>query len=153
MEDKIREEIVEKFGKSFDTLTLVATLNSDTIDDLEESISDVTKSNIDLTKANVDLSATNKKFTTKLESTKGRCIQHINHPSNKTRTSKNKEQSSWWEPYAYCFTCRYKLRKGHDSSNCPKARNNPNYKKEANRNNTMGGSRTNMVFGNAPNGK
>ena len=65
MEDKIRVEIVEKFGKSFDTLALPATVKSDTIDALAESISD-------LAKANVDLAATNKKLTTHLESTKGR---------------------------------------------------------------------------------
>ena len=32
MEDKIREEIVEKFGESFDTLTLAATVKCDTIE-------------------------------------------------------------------------------------------------------------------------
>ena len=59
MEDKIREEIVEKFGESFDTLALAATVKNDTIDALAESISNLTKSNIALTKANLDLTATN----------------------------------------------------------------------------------------------
>ena len=45
-EDKIHVEIVEKFGKSFDTLTLAATVKSDTIDALVESISDPKKANI-----------------------------------------------------------------------------------------------------------
>ena len=64
MEDKILEEIVEKFGESLDTLILAATVNSDTIEALAESISDLTKTNIALTKANTYLAATNKKLTT-----------------------------------------------------------------------------------------
>ena len=60
MEDKICEEIVDNFGKSFDTLALAATMKSDTIEALVESISDLTKSNFALTKANEDLAATNK---------------------------------------------------------------------------------------------
>ena len=34
MEDKIHEYIVEKFGESFNTFTLAATMNSDTIEHL-----------------------------------------------------------------------------------------------------------------------
>ena len=92
MENKICEEIVEKFGKSFDTLALAATVKSDTIDSLAESISDLTKANIALTKSNVDLVATNKKFTTQIESTKGRRNQHSNQPINNTMTTKNNEE-------------------------------------------------------------
>ena len=150
MEYKIRVEIVEKFGKSFDTLALVATVKSDTINAMAESISDLTKANIALTKVNIYLATTNKKLTTQLESTKGRHNQHTNHPSNNTRTTEsNEEWPSRCEPDEYCFTCVYKLRKGHDSSNCPKARNNPDHNNGATRNNTMGGSRTNVGFGNA----
>ena len=87
MEDKIREEIVEKFGKLFNTLALAATMKSDTIEALVKSISDLTKSNIALTKSNADLAATNKNLTTQLESTKGRRNQHSNQPSNNTRTT------------------------------------------------------------------
>ena len=50
MRDKIRVEVVKKFGESFDTLALAATVKSDTIDALEESTSDLTKANIALTK-------------------------------------------------------------------------------------------------------
>ena len=118
MEDKIREENMEKFGESFDTLTLAETMKSDTIEALAESISDLTKSNIALTEANTDLAATNKKLTTQLESTKGRRNQHRNQTSNDTRNTENNEEwPSWCEPNAYCFTCGYKLRKGHGSSN------------------------------------
>ena len=78
MEDKIREEIVEKFGELFDTFTLVATVKSHTIEALAESISNLTKANTDLTKANADLADTNKKLTTHLESTEGCCNQHRN---------------------------------------------------------------------------
>ena len=113
MQDKIREEIVEKFGESFDTLALAETVKRDTIEALAESISDLTKAKIALTKANTDLASTNKKLTTQLESTKSRRNQHINQPSNNTRTTKNNEEwPSWCEPDAYCFTCGYKLRKG-----------------------------------------
>ena len=64
MENKIRVEIVEKFGESFDTLTLAATTKSDTINALAEPIIDLTKDNIDLTTENVNFSATNKNLTT-----------------------------------------------------------------------------------------
>ena len=88
MEDKICVEILKKFGDSFYTLALAATVKSNIIDTLTESISDLTKANISLTKANVDLAATNKELTTQLEATKGRCNQHNNHPSNNTRMTK-----------------------------------------------------------------
>ena len=154
MEDKIPEEIVENFGESFDNLALAATVKSDTIQALAESINDLTKANIALKKANADLAATNKKLTTRLDSTEGRRNQHINQPSNNNRTTENNEEwPSWCEPDAYCFTCGYKLRKGHVSSNLPKDSKKPDHKKGATLNNTMGGSRMNMGFGNAPNGK
>ena len=76
---------MEKFGESFDTLSLAATVKSNTIDTLAESISDLTNTNIILTKANVDLFATNKKLTTQIDSTKGCHNQHSNQPSNNTR--------------------------------------------------------------------
>ena len=154
MEDKIRVEIVEKFGESFDTVALAAKVKSDTIDALEESISNLTKSNVSLKKANVNLAATKKKLTTQLEPTKGHRNQPNNHPSNNTRTTKNnKEWPSWCDPDAYCFTCGYKFSKGHYSYTCPKARNNPYHKKGATRNNTMGRSNMNVGFGSTPNGK
>ena len=55
---------MEKFNESFNTLSLAATVKSDTIKSLAESISDLTKANIDLTKANADIASTNKKLTT-----------------------------------------------------------------------------------------
>ena len=45
------------------------------------------------------------------------------------------------------------MRKGHDNSNFSKARKNTDHKKGATHNNTVGGGRMNMGFGNAPNGK
>ena len=117
---------MEKFGESFDTLALAATVKSDTINALAESISDLTKANISLTKTNVNLAATNKKLNTQIKSTKGRCNQLNNQPSNNTKTTENNEEwPPWCDTYAYCFTCGYKLRKGHDSSNFPKAKNIP----------------------------
>ena len=102
MEDKIHQEIVEKFGKSFDTHVLAATMKSDSIEALEESIIDLTKANIALTKANADLAATNKNITTQLESTKGCRSQYRNQPSNNTRMTKNNEEwPSWCDPDAY----------------------------------------------------
>ena len=154
MEDKICLEIVEKFGDLFDTLALAETVNSDTIDALEESFSDLTKTNIALTKANVNLVSTNKKLTTQLESTKGRSNQPNNQPSNNTKKTKNNEEwRPWCDPDAYCSTCGYKLRKGHDSSNIPNAKNNLDHKKGATLNNTMVDIRINVGFGNAPNKK
>ena len=126
MEEKIREEIVEKFGESFDTLALAETVKSDTIEALAESISGLTKANIALTKANADLAATNKKLTTQIDSTKGCRNRHSNQPSNTTKTTENNEEwPSWCEPDAYSFTCGYKLRKGHDSSNFPRPGTTP----------------------------
>ena len=91
IEDKIREDIVEKFGESFDTLVLAATVKSDTIEALAESISDLTKANNALNKAKSDQSATNMMLITQLESTKGCRSQYRNHPSNNTRMTENNE--------------------------------------------------------------
>ena len=95
-------KILEKFGKSLNTLTLAETVKSDTIDALAESIRDLTKANIALTKANVNLAATNKKLKTQIESTKGCRNQPNNKPSNNTRTTKNHEEwPSWCDPDVY----------------------------------------------------
>ena len=112
IKDKTRVVIVEKFGESFDTLALAETVKSDTINALVELTSNLTKDNINLNKANDNLAATNNELTTQIESMKCLRNQPNNHPSNNTRTTENnKEWPRWCDSNAYCFTCRYNLRK------------------------------------------
>ena len=104
----------------------------------------------ELTSNNSELTATIKKLTNQLERALGK-----NRRSNNTDASNinGGKWPSWCAPDAYCFTCGYKLRKGHDSGNCNRGKGNPDHNKEATRQDTMGGSKMNAGFGNAPNGK
>ena len=137
----MREEIAEKLGESFDTLAMAATAKNDTIESLVKMISDLTSTKSELT-------ATVKKLTNQLE----RALSK-NGRSDYTNPSNGGKWPSWCAPDVYCFTCGYKLRKGHNSSTCNRGKGNLDNNKEATRQNTMGGSKTNAGFGNAPNGK
>ena len=153
IEDKVRLEIAQQLGESFDNLALAATMKSDTIDSLTRSVADLTATNTKLTNE-----------LTILRASLDRALKALNENKNdggggggargQQRTPKNegtKTWPAWCDPDAYCFTCGYKLRKGHNSKTCKFAAN-PNHKKEATRQNTMGGSKLNAGFGNAPNG-
>jgi hypothetical protein len=75
-----------------------------------------------------------------------------NNGANNDANTDNKTWPDWCDPDAYCWTCGYKLKKGHTSANC-RFLENPGHKKEATRKKNMGGSQLNAGFGNAPNGK
>ena len=138
---KVCEEMAEKLGESFDTLAMAATAKNDTIESLIKTI-------IELTSTNSELTATIKKLANQLER-----AQNKNGRSKNTNTSNGGKWPHWCAPDAYCFTCGYKLGKVHDSTTCRQGMGNPNHIKEAMRQKTMGGSKANAGFGNAPNGK
>ena len=140
-EQQVREEIAEKLGESFDTLAMAATAKNDTIESLVKTISELTNTNSALT-------ATIKKLANQLER-----AQSKNGRSENNGASSGGKWPHWCAPDAYCFTCGYKLRKGHYSSTCNNVKGNPNNMKEETRQNTMGGSKADAGFGNAPNGK
>ena len=122
-----------------------------TFESITRSISDLTATNAKLTGSNAEISAAVKKLTNQLEAApKGR-------DSSNTRTTDTSRNGSnwpnWCDPGAYCHTCRYKLRKDHNRKNCPQAKENPDHKSEATRQNPMGGSRLNCGFGNTLNRK
>ena len=148
---QVREEIAEKLGESFDTLAMAATAKNDTIESLVKTISEITNTNSALT-------TTIKKLSNQLERSQSKNGQSENNSASGGGTSGDGASGGgrwphWCAPNAYCFTCGYKLRKGHNSSTCNNGKGNPNHMKEATRQNTMGGSTENAGFGNAPNGK
>ena len=94
---------------------MAATKKNDTIKILIKTISNITSNNSELT-------AIIKKLTNQLErdlSKKGR--------SDNTNASNinGGKWPSWFSPDAYCFTCGYKLRKGHKSSTCNRGKATP----------------------------
>ena len=99
---------------------------NETFDYLTRAISDLTSTNAKLTGSNSEFSAAVKKLTNQLEAAlKGRNI------GNTRTTATNRNSSTWpnWcDPGAYCHTCGYKLRKGHNSKNCPWAKDNLDHK-------------------------
>ena len=111
-----------------------------------------------MTSTNSSLTATIKKLTSQLEKSQSKSGQNEHNGASGGGTSGGGASGEarcprWCNPDAYCFTCGYKLQRDHDSTNCHIGRENPNHKKEATRQNTMGGSTANAGFGNAPNGK
>ena len=128
--------MAENLGEYFDNLAMAATANSETIDAIAQSISK-------LTSINAEFAATIKKLTSQLET------------ALKKNINSNGDGESRWphNPDGYCFTCDYKLTKRHDSKTCRKDMSTPDHKKEATRQNTMGGSTSNAGYGNKPNGK
>ena len=140
-ESLIRQEIKRDLGDSFDTLAMAEVAKNETFDSLTKSISELTASNTKLTSSNAELSAAFKKLTNQLETAlKGR-------DSRNTRTTDTRSNGgnwpNWCDPGAYCHTCGYKLRKGHNSKNFPWVKDNPDHKSEATHRNPMGGSRLN----------
>ena len=135
-EQKFRDDMAKKLGKSFDNLTMAATAKSKTINTMAQSISKLTSSNSELT-------ATIKKLTSRLETA---LTKNIN--SNGGGESKCPHN-----PDGYCFICGYKVTKRHNRKTCWQGANNPNHKKEETRKNTKGGTTENSGHRNNPNGK
>ena len=140
-EQQVREEIAEKLGESFDTLAMAATAKNDTIESLVKTISELTTTNSALT-------ATIKKLANQLERAQSKSGRNKNNGA-----SGDKIWPRWCNPDAYCFTCGYKLRRGHNSSTYNNGKGNTSHMKEATRQNTMGDRTAHAGFGNAPNGK
>ena len=150
-ESLIRQEMQQDLGYSFDTLAMAAMAKNKTFDLLTRSISYLTAANTKITGSNAELSAAIKKLTNQLEAAlKGRDISN----TRTTDTSSNGSNwPNWCDPGAYCHTCGYNIRMGHNSKNFPRAKDNPDHKSEATRRNPMGGIRLNCGFRNTPNGK
>ena len=130
---------------------MAATAKNNKIESLVKTIGKLTTTNLSLT-------ATIKKLTSQLERSQSKIGRTEHNGASGGGTSGGGASGEgrwphWCNPDAYCFTCGYKLRRGHDSTNCHIVRGNPNHKKEATRQNTMGGSTSNAGFGNTPNGK
>ena len=145
-EQQVREEIAEKLGESFDTLAMATTAKNDTIEILVKTIREPTTTNSALT-------ATFKKITNQLERAQSKSGQNGNNGASGGGASGDGRWPRWCNPNAYCFTCGYKLRRGHDSSTCNNGKGNTSHMKEATRQNTMGDRTAHAGFGNAPNGK
>ena len=92
-EQQVREEMVEKFGESFDTLDMEDTAKDDTIESLINTI-------IELTRTNSEITTTIKKLANQLER-----AQSKNGRSKNTNTSNSGKWPHWSAPDAYCFTC------------------------------------------------
>ena len=128
--------MAEKLSESFKNLAMVAMAKSETINTMAQSISKLTSTNTKLT-------VTIKKLTSQLETA-----------LNKNINSNDGGESKWsHNPDGYCFTCGYKVTKRHDSKTCRKGANNTDHKKEATRQNTMGGTTKNSGYRNNPNKK
>ena len=136
-------------GQAFDNLAMAATAKQDTLDSMAKSIADLTDANTRLTKANQTL-------TQQLQ----KALAGGNHGDGGSgggggghnNNQQEKTFPNWTEPDAYCHTCGYKLRKGHNSANCPRAKNHPGHQKNATRANPMSGSLKDAGWGNKPDG-
>ena len=132
-------------GEAFDNLAMASTAKQSTMDQMVKAIADLTDANARLTKANQTLTQQLKKA---MDGNGGG--QRSNNTN--TNTQESKRFPPWTDPDAYCHTCGYKLRIGHNSTTCPKAKNHPGHKAEATRSNPMGGSLKDAGWGSKPDG-
>ena len=147
VEEEVKEDITDKLGDAFDSLAMAATAKQETMDMMARSISELTESIAQLTKTNKELTEQLKKANAKGRNT----TRTDGGTSGGGGAGKDIEYPPWCDPAAYCFTCGYKVKKGHDSAHC-RLKDNKGHKKEATRSNPMGGSMMNSGFGHAPNG-
>ena len=163
-QNNVRNEMAEQMGEAFDNLALAATAKQATLESMVQTIAELTAANSALTKTNASLTQQLQKCQTNGSArSNGGGNGGRNSGSNSGggngggnngggTTQQPKEWPAWTDPGAYCFTCGYKLRHGHTSATCPKAKDHPGHKKEATRANPMGGSLKDAGWGRAPNG-
>jgi len=140
-------------GDAFDNLAMAATAKNDTIDKLVSTVAKLTATNATLTEQLKKALAATSNNNRNRERTGGGERANGGGGGGGNRNNNTRAWPDWCDPDAYCWTCGYKLKKGHTSANCRFCKN-PGHKKEAMTcKNTMGGSQLNAEFGNAPNGK
>ena len=118
--DKVRNEIQDQLGDALNNLAITATAKIDTIDKMANSIAELTATNAKLREE------LKKELSTKRNCKNGGNVGNIsnsgsgnrNRNSNNRNNAKNKTWPDWCDPNAYCWTCRYKLKKDHNSANC-----------------------------------
>ena len=128
---KATEELLDRYEEALDNIAMAATAKQNTLDTL-------IKTNEHLVKENTKLTAE---------------VARLNNLLATQNTTVNKSKKTWpaWcDPDAYCWSCGYKVRVGHNSKTCK--RKKEGHQEEATRTNTMGGSTANKGWGNAPNG-
>ena len=150
IEEQVRKDIAEQLGESFDNLALAATMKSDVIESLTKSVAELTAMNTTLVEEVKEL---RKGLDKALKALKNNGGGRNGGEDGGTQVNPNgtRKWPSWTDPDAYCWSCGYKLKKGHTSATC-RLRKNPQHKAEATRHNTMGGSTINAGWGNPPNG-
>ena len=152
-QEAVRVEMVEQMGEAFDNLAMAATAKQTTMDSMVKSMADLTDANARLVKANQTLTLQlQKALAQKQDGTRASGENWRNNTNTQQQNTQSKSYPPWTDPDAYCFTCGYKLRKGHSSATCPKAKNHPGHKTDATRANPMGGSLKDAGWGNAPDG-
>ena len=153
--ERVREEIQDQLGDAFDNLAMAATSKNETIEKMVDTIKELTETNAILTEQ-LKKALTAHRNAREGSGGGGGGGRGGGGGNNRRNNNNNNDTPpkfpDWCDPDAYCWTCGYKLKKGHCSSNC-RLMGNPGHKKEATRQNTMGGSQFNAGFGNAPNGK
>ena len=149
-QEAVREEMINQMSEAFDNLAMAATAKQETMESMIKSIADLTDANARLTKANQTLTQQLQKALA--QKSGGRGGGRGGGGGGGTNNQQEKTWPPWTDPGAYCHTCGYKLRHGHTSATCPKAKNHPGHKKDATRANPMGGSLKDAGWGNKPDG-
>lgn len=157
-EDKVRDEIQDQLGEAFDNLAMAATAKQSTMDKMTKSIAELTESVAALTKTNKELTFQLKKALTN-NARGGGTTTGGSTPTTSTggwrkvngKSRAPNEDDDGWVLDGFCWTCGYKVRRGHTSATC-KFKDNPGHKCDATRANPMGGSKREAGFGNKPDG-
>lgn len=111
------------------------TAKAETIDSMANTIEELIISGAQLTKANKDFVEQIKRLKSDGQNNRRRS----NNNSNNNAKDENEIDDDGFNLNNCCWTCGYKIRRGHTSKSC-RFRINPGHKKEAMRENPMGGS-------------
>ena len=116
-QDSVREEakrqISEQLAVSFDNMAMAATAKAETIDSLANTIKELTTSVAQLTKTNKDLVEQIKRLKSRR--------QNNNRKNNNNTSNKNAKDdidNDGFNLNGYCWTCGYKIRRGHTRKSC-----------------------------------
>jgi len=139
--DTSKESETIELTNALDNLANAALYKKEYAEALQTSIAEKDKQLVEKDKVIAELVKQNTTLINKLGSNNENSGGNLSTPG-----------AGWADPNGYCWTHGYRVGQGHNSMTCRDAEK-PGHKKEATRQNIMGGSTKNAGFGNKPNGK
>ena len=142
------ENLLDRYEEALDNIAMAATAKQNTLETLVNTNEHLVQENTRLT---AEVARLNKIIANLPTSQNRRGKSYAELAPEEKSNNEKKSWPEWCDPDAYCWSCGYKLRVGHNSKTCK--RKKEGHKEDATRKNIMGGSAHNKSWGNQPNGK